>query len=63
MVHQFFIDSEKAYDSVIREVLYNILSEFGILMKLVRLIKMRLNETHSRVNIRKNMIHFIFRMV
>jgi len=49
MVHQFFIDSEKAYDSVIREVLYNILSEFGILMKLVRLIKMCLNETYIKV--------------
>jgi hypothetical protein len=33
-VHQL-----KAYDSVRREVLYNILIEFGIPMKLVRLIK------------------------
>jgi hypothetical protein len=31
---------EKAYNSVRREVLYNILIEFGIPMKLVRLIKM-----------------------
>jgi hypothetical protein len=37
----------KAYDSVRREVLYNILIEFGIPMKLVRLIKMCLNETYS----------------
>jgi sorting nexin-29 len=34
-----------------REVLYNILIEFGIPMKLVRLIKMRLNETYSKVRI------------
>jgi hypothetical protein len=34
-----------AYDSVRREVLYNIFIEFGVLMKLVRLIKMCLNET------------------
>jgi hypothetical protein len=41
-VHQLFIDFKKAYDSVRREVLYNILIEFGIPMKLVRLIKMYL---------------------
>jgi purine nucleoside phosphorylase len=42
-VHQLFVDLKKAYDSVRREVLYNILIEFGIPMKLVRLIKMCLN--------------------
>jgi hypothetical protein len=36
-----------AYDSVRREVLYNIFIEFGVTMKLVRLIKMCLNETYS----------------
>jgi hypothetical protein len=44
-VYQLFIDFKKAYDSVGRQVLYNILIEFGIPMKLVRLIKMCLNET------------------
>jgi hypothetical protein len=38
-VQQLFIDFKKAYDSVRREILYNILIEFGIPMKLVRLIK------------------------
>ncbi|KAJ4440734.1 hypothetical protein ANN_08958 [Periplaneta americana] len=48
-VHQLFIDFKKAYDSVKREVLYNILIEFGIPKKLVRLIKMCLSEMYSRV--------------
>jgi hypothetical protein len=47
--HQLFIDFKKAYDSVWREALYNILIEFGIPRKLVGLIKMCLNETYSRV--------------
>jgi sorting nexin-29 len=52
-VHQLFIDFKKAYDSIKREVLYNILVEFGIPKKLVRLIKMCLNETYSKVRIGK----------
>jgi hypothetical protein len=39
-VHQLFIDFKTAYDSVRREVLRNILIEFGVPMKLDRLIKM-----------------------
>jgi hypothetical protein len=35
--------------------LYNILIEFGISMKLVRLIKMCLNETYSKVRIGKHL--------
>ncbi|KAJ4451080.1 hypothetical protein ANN_02518 [Periplaneta americana] len=50
-VHQLFIDLKKAYDSVKREVLYDILIEFGIPKTLVRLIKMCLSETYSRVRI------------
>jgi len=36
-VHQLFIDFKKAYDSVRREVFYNIFIEFGIPMTLVRI--------------------------
>jgi len=50
-----FVDFKKAYDSVRRKVLYNILIEFGIPMNLARLIIMRLNETYSRVRVGKNL--------
>jgi hypothetical protein len=52
-VHQLFIDFEKAYDSIKREVLYNILLEFGIPKKLGSLIKMCLNVTYSKFRIGK----------
>jgi hypothetical protein len=52
-VHQLFVYFKKAYDSVRREALYNILIEFGIPRKLVGLIKMCLNETYCRVHIGK----------
>jgi hypothetical protein len=38
-VHRLFIDFKKTYDSVRREVLYNILIDFGVPMKPIRLIK------------------------
>ena len=42
-------------DSVRSEALYNILIEFRIRKKLVRLIKMCLTETYSRVRVGKNL--------
>jgi hypothetical protein len=50
-VHQVFIDFKKAYDSVKSEVLQNILLEFGVPKKLVRLIKMCLDEIYSKVRV------------
>jgi len=44
-VHQLFIDYNKAYDSV---------TKFGIPRKLVRLIKLNLTETYSKVRVGKN---------
>jgi hypothetical protein len=44
------MDFKKACDSVRKEVLY-ILIDFGIPMKLLRLIRMYLNETCSKVHI------------
>jgi len=60
-MHQLFIDFKKAYHSVRREVIYNILTEFGIPRKLLRLIKICLNETYSTVWVGKHlsdMFHF-----
>jgi hypothetical protein len=54
-VHQLFIDFKKAYDSVRREVLCKILIEFGVPMKLVRLIRMCSYETYSKVRIGKHL--------
>jgi hypothetical protein len=50
-VYHLFIDFKQACDSVRRKLLGNFLTEFGIPMKLVRLIKMCLNETYSRVQV------------
>jgi len=54
-VHQLFIDFKKGYDLVRREVLYNILIEFGIPKKLERLVRMCSTETYSRVRVGKNL--------
>jgi len=46
---------KKAYHSVRMDVLCSILTEFGIPMKLIRLIKMCLNGTYSRVRVGKHL--------
>jgi hypothetical protein len=48
-----FLGFKKAYDSVRRELFYNILIDFGIPRNLVGLIKISLNETYNTVRIRK----------
>ena len=42
-VHQLFIECEKAHDSVRREVLYNIVIEFGIHIKLLSVIEINVS--------------------
>ena len=54
-VYQLFIDFKKAYDSVRREVLYNILMGFGTPKKLIKLTKLCLTEIYSRVRVGKNL--------
>ena len=50
-VSRQFIDFGKAYDSIKRETLYDILIKFDVLRKLVRLIKICLDGTQSKVRI------------
>jgi hypothetical protein len=50
-VHQLFTDLKKYYESVRSEVLCNILIEYGVPMKLVKLIQMLLSEANSRVRL------------
>jgi hypothetical protein len=53
-VHELFIDFKRAYDSVRREVLYNILIDFWVPMNLVRLIKMCFNEKYCEIHVGKH---------
>lgn len=52
-IHQLFLHFKKAYDLDKKEVWHNILIEFGISLKPVRLIEMCLNKTCSEVHIDK----------
>jgi len=54
-LHQLFINFKNTCVSVMGTVCYNMLIEFGIFMKLVRLIKMCLSETCSRIRIGKHL--------
>jgi hypothetical protein len=57
---QVLIGFKKASCSFGKEVLYNIIIEFGVPMELVRLIKMCLNDTYSKVHTNKH-LSFAFR--
>jgi hypothetical protein len=50
-MHQLLTDFKNSYDSVKREVLYNILLEFGTPKKVIRLIKMCLSEIYSKISV------------
>jgi hypothetical protein len=63
-VRQLSIDLKKAYDSVRKGDLHNILIEFWVPMKLVRLIEMFLNEMYNKVLMSKYLSDsFPFQMV
>jgi hypothetical protein len=50
-IHQLYIDYKQAYDTINRAELVEIMKEFGIPTKLVRLVKMTLASTNSNVKI------------
>jgi sorting nexin-29 len=50
-VFQIFVDFRQAYNSIDRHHLYRILSSFGIPAKIVRLIKMTMQESKAQVRI------------
>jgi hypothetical protein len=52
-VHQLFISFKKVCDSVRKEFFYNILIEYCILTKPLRLVEMCLNEKYSRGRVGK----------
>jgi hypothetical protein len=54
-VCQLFVDFKKPHESVRKEIMYNIRVEFGVPMKLVRLITMCLTETDSKVHTGKHL--------
>jgi hypothetical protein len=49
------MDYTKAYDSIIRDALFSILIQIRILEYLVRLIKLCLTETYSKVRVGNNL--------
>jgi len=53
-VHQVFVDFEKTYDSVKREVLCNIPTQLVIPMKLVTPLKTFLSESYNKVHTGEN---------
>lgn len=48
-IHQLFLDFKQAYDSIDRNVLFNIMEEFGIPAKLIRLTKATLTDTKCKI--------------
>ena len=54
-VHQLYIDFKKAYDSIKREKMYEILTRWGIPKKLANLVQVCLKDTRGRVRIGNQM--------
>jgi len=53
--NHLFIDFKSAYDTIKRGQLYNAMSEFNITIKLIRLMRMTMENTQSQVRIQSNL--------
>jgi hypothetical protein len=62
-IHQLYIDYKQACDTINRAELVEIMKEFGIPVKLVRLVKMTLANTNSKVKIEGKLSHRFETMV
>jgi hypothetical protein len=54
-IHQPYVDYKEAYNSINRAQLIEIMKEFGVLDKLVRLVKMTLESTNNKVKVQGKM--------
>jgi sorting nexin-29 len=54
-IHQLYIDYKQAYDTINTTELVEIMKEFGITMKLVRLVKITLENTNRKVKIQRKL--------
>lgn len=54
-IYHLFIDFRQAYDSVNRDKLLEIMLDFNIPPKLVRMVKMALRNTRSKVKIQREL--------
>jgi hypothetical protein len=62
-LHMLIVDFKQAFDSVCRDVLYKGLEEVGIAGKLIRLVRMTMDNTRARVKVGNKLSDsFIFNM-
>jgi hypothetical protein len=54
-LHVLFIDFTQAFDSVNREQLFEIMYEYGISKKLIRLVQMSMSTTKAKVQVGNNL--------
>jgi sorting nexin-29 len=54
-IHQPYVDYKQAYDSINKAQLIEIMKDFGVPDKLVRLVKMTLESTNNKVKVQGKM--------
>jgi sorting nexin-29 len=54
-IHHLFIDFKAAYDSINRKILYSAMEEFGIPLKLVRLVKLTMARVQCLIRVQSHL--------